>query len=81
MVRYERNRKKISYVLSVAGSLSQEMLVPEVTLSVYKPKLIANLVLRQKGKIYWPIYQLAELVFFRASTIVRINYCTGPEED
>ena len=34
----------------------------------YKTKLIANLVLRQKGKIYWPIFQLAELVFFRAST-------------
>ena len=25
-------------------------------------------VLGQKGKIYWPIFQLAELVFFRAST-------------
>ena len=33
-----------------------------------KTKLIARLVLRQKGKIYWPIFQLAELVFFRAST-------------
>ena len=32
-----------------------------------KTKLIAMLVLRQKGKIYWPIFQLAELVFFRAS--------------
>ena len=31
-----------------------------------KTKLIARLVLRQKGKIYWPIFQLAELVFFRA---------------
>ena len=30
-------------------------------------KLIARLVLQQKGKIYWPIFQLAELVFFRAS--------------
>ena len=34
----------------------------------YKTKLIARLVLQQKGKIYWPIFQLAELVFFRAST-------------
>ena len=34
-----------------------------------KTKLIARLVLRQKGKIYWPIFQLAELVFFRASTM------------
>ena len=25
-------------------------------------KLIARLVLRQKGKIYWPIFQLSELV-------------------
>ena len=29
-------------------------------------KLIARQVLRQNGKIYWPIFQLAELVFFRA---------------
>ena len=55
--------------LSVAGSLVKEMLVPDVTLSVDKTKLIARLVLRQKGKIYWPIFQLAELVFFRASTM------------
>ena len=34
----------------------------------FKTKLIARLVLQQKGKIYWPIFQLAELVFFRAST-------------
>ena len=34
-----------------------------------KTKLIATLVLRQKGKIYWPIFQLAELVFFRACTM------------
>ena len=34
-----------------------------------KTKLIARLVLRQKGKIYWPIFQLAELVFF--TVIVR----------
>ena len=33
----------------------------------YKAKLIARQVLRQKGKSYWPIFQLAELVFFRAS--------------
>ena len=32
--------------------------------SLYKTKLIARLVLRQKGKIYWPIFQPAELVFF-----------------
>ncbi len=51
----------------------QEMLVPDVTLSAYKTRLIARLVQRQEGKIYWPIFQLAELVFFRAST--------GPEED
>ena len=59
--------------LSVAGSLVKEILVPDVTLSVDKTKLIARLVLRQKGKIYWPIFQLAELVelvFFRASTMV-----------
>ena len=55
--------------LSVAGSLVKEILVPDVTLSVDKTKLIARLVLRQKGKIYWPIFQLAELVFFRASTM------------
>ena len=36
----------------------------------FKTKLIARLVLRQTGKIYWPIFQLAELVFFRASTLV-----------
>ena len=24
-----------------------------------------------KGQIYWPIFQLAELVFFRASTYTR----------
>ena len=30
--------------------------------------LMLRLVLRQKGKIYWPIFQLAEPVFFRAST-------------
>ena len=36
---------------------------------IVKAKLIARLVLRQKGKIYWPIFQLAELVFFRASTM------------
>ena len=34
-----------------------------------KTKLIARLVLRQKSKIYWPILRLAELVFFRASTM------------
>ena len=34
----------------------------------YKTKLIARLVPQQKGKIHWPIFQLAELVFFRAST-------------
>ena len=34
----------------------------------YKTKLIARLVLRQKGKIYWPIFQLAELAFFSART-------------
>ena len=39
--------------LSVAGSLVKEILVPDVTLSVDKTKLIARLVLRQKGKIYW----------------------------
>ena len=55
--------------LSVAGYLVKEMLVPDVTLSADKTKLIARLVLRQKGKIYWPIFQLAELVFFRASTM------------
>ena len=55
--------------LSVAGSLVKEILVPDVTLSVDKTKLIARLVLRQRGKIYWPIFQLAELVFFRASTM------------
>ena len=55
--------------LSVAGSLVKEILVRDVTLSVDKTKLIARLVLRQKGKIYWPIFQLAELVFFRASTM------------
>ena len=54
--------------LSVAGSLVKEILVPDVTLRVDKTKLIARLVLRQKGKIYRPIFQLAELVFFRAST-------------
>ena len=36
--------------LSVAGSLVKEILVPDVTLSVDKTKLIARLVLRQKGK-------------------------------
>ncbi len=36
----------------------------------FKTKLIARLVQRQEGKIYWPIFQLAELVFFRASTII-----------
>ena len=55
--------------LSVAGFLAKEMLVPDVTLSADKTKLIARLVLRQKSKIYWPIFQLAELVFFRASTM------------
>ena len=49
--------------LVIAGSLDQEMLVLDATLSVYKTKLIARLVLRQKGKIYWSIFQLAELVF------------------
>ena len=37
-------------------------------LDMHTTKLIARLVLQQKGKIYWPIFQLAELVFFRAST-------------
>ena len=55
--------------LSVAGSLVKEILVPDVTLSAGKTKLIARLVLRQKGKMYWPIFQLAELVFFRGSTM------------
>ena len=55
--------------LSVAGSLVEEILVPDVTLSADKTKLIARLVLRQKGKIYWPIFQLAEIVFFTANTI------------
>ncbi len=62
-------RKKL-LGFSAAGSLVQEMLVPDVTLSAYKTKLIARLVQRQEGKIYWPIFQLAELVFFRASTII-----------
>ena len=35
----------------------------------YKTKLIERLVLQQKGKIYWPIFQLAELVFFRATVL------------
>ena len=67
--------------LSVAGSLVKEILVPDVTLSADKTKLIARLVLRQKGKIYWPIFQLAELVFFMASTMRNWPHCTGPEED
>lgn len=59
--------------LSVAGSLViKEMLVPDVTLSADKTKLIGRLVvrIRQKGKIYRPIFQLVELevVFFRANT-------------
>ena len=41
--------------------------------SVKNTKLIARLVLWQKGKIYWPIFQLAELVFFRASTKYNFN--------
>ena len=32
----------------------------------YETKLIARLVLRQRGKIYWPVFQLTELVFFMA---------------
>ena len=44
------------------------MLIPDVTLSkCYKTKLIARPVLWQNYKIYWPIFQQAELVFFRAS--------------
>ena len=51
------------------------MLVPDVTLlKCYKTKLIARLVLRQKSKIYWPIFQLAELVFFRANFFSCIKY-------
>ena len=34
-----------------------------------KTKLIARLVLWKKGKIYWPIFQLAELVVFRATSM------------
>ena len=48
----------------------------------FKTKLIARLVLRQKGKICWPIFQLAELVFFRANKAVIFPLLSiGPEED
>ena len=31
------------------------------------------MIVRQKGKIYWPIFQLAELLFFRASSSYKKN--------
>ena len=49
-------------------------LIPiEHNLKCYKTKLIVRLVLRQKDKIHWPIFQLAELVFSRASTWYKKN--------
>ena len=50
--------------LSVAGSLEKEILVPDVTLSADKTKLIARLVLRQKGKIYLFIYLFIGKIYF-----------------
>ena len=59
-------------IIKLLGLLLPDLLVRNVRTrrhsKCYKTKLIARLVLRQKGKIYWPIFQLAELVFFRAST-------------
>ncbi len=68
-----QRRKQLLLGLSAAGSLVQQMLVPDVTLSANKTRLIARLEQRQEGKICWPIFQLAELVFFRASTITYLN--------
>ena len=64
-------------IIKLLGLLLPDLLVKkcsyQTSLRVCKTKLIARLVLRQKGKIYWPIFQLAELVFFRASTKYKKN--------
>ena len=70
----ETTQRIIQLLGLYCGSLDQEMRVPDVTLSVKKAKLIARLVLLQKGKIYWPIFQLAERVNLSLLS-------TGPEED
>ena len=55
-------QRKIKLIdLSVVRSSVKEMLAPDVTLSADKTKLIARLVLREKGNIFWPIFQLVEL--------------------
>ena len=61
---YVKQEKHIS--LKEIKPLSLMVLTRKMKLFI--SKLLARLVLRQKGKIYWPIFQLAELVFFRAST-------------
>ena len=55
----------VSFVMYISGPKFEDHW-PNISRD--KTKLIARLVLQQKGKIYWPIFQLAELVFFRAST-------------
>ncbi len=63
---------KFLYVNKNKGVADQGPLIHPVYCSL-KTRFIARLVQRQDGKIYWTIFQLAELVFFRASTC--------PEED
>ena len=57
--------------IKLRGLLLPDLLVKEssyqTSLKCYRTKLIARLVLRRRGKIYWPTFQLAELVF-RVST-------------
>lgn len=71
-------------------SITDKLLI--LLLPSNKAKLISRLVLRQnKGKAYWPIFQLAALVSFRASAVTALNftavmllslhYSDGPEDD
>ena len=56
---------EINAGLMHSASRIQHSLIPLCTRNTDKTKLIAKLVPRHKGKIYWPIIQLAELVFFK----------------
>ena len=52
------------------------MQVPDVTLRVNKPELIAGLTLRQRA-LFGPIFQLEQLVFFRARVTIGLACRTG----
>ena len=50
------------------------MLLPDVALNANETKWIARLVILQRGKIYWPIFQPAVLVFLPTRNLTKDAY-------